>query len=114
MFARGATSCDGTDGEQFVDRSASNKLPQRHTSSLVARCELELLKLQQASQPFRLYAAYRYYGLRFVVHPKLVARFEPGNHFADTVDIHQIRAMHPPEKVGVEGRLQFFDRAKVA
>jgi hypothetical protein len=35
--------------------------------------------------------------LLLVVHAQLVRTLEPGDNFADTVDVHQVGPMSPPE-----------------
>ena len=42
------------------------------------------------------------FGGLFVVHADLEARFEPGDYFADAVDVDQVRAVDAPEDLGVE------------
>src|ERR1700754_2985280 len=71
------------------------------------------LNLEQCAEPARLNPAHRNFGLPAIVHFELEARFEPGNHFADLVDVDQERAVHTPEKVGIEVRLQLLDRLVV-
>jgi len=51
------------------------------------------------------------FGLFFVVHFDHEAGFEPGDHFLDVVDIHEIGAVGAPEGVGVEGGVEFFEGA---
>jgi hypothetical protein len=48
-----------------------------------------------------------------VVHAKLIARLEPRHHFLDPVDVHQVRPVHPPEKIPIEIGLEVLDRAVV-
>src|ERR1017187_5184009 len=56
---------------------------------------------EQIAQPPRLRPAHRNLRLFPVVHADLVAALEPRNHFLDPVDVHQKRAVRPPEQVGV-------------
>ena len=58
-------------------------------------------------------AAYWNFGLFFVVHFEHVAGFEPGDHFANLVDVYEIGAMRAPKLVGVERSLQLFDGAVI-
>jgi hypothetical protein len=60
------------------------------------------LQIEQLSQPLGLRAAHWDFGLLFVVHPQLIARLEPGHHFADLIDIHHEAAMGAPEARWVE------------
>src|SRR5579863_9733242 len=39
--------------------------------------------------------------LLLVVHAQLVRALEPGHHFADPVDVHQVRAVRSPEKLRI-------------
>jgi hypothetical protein len=74
---------------------------------------LSTLQLQQFAQPFSLHAAHRHLGASFVVHAELMAGFKPRHDFTDTVDVHQIRAVHAPESVAVEAGLQILERAVI-
>jgi CRP/FNR family transcriptional regulator len=60
-----------------------------------------LSKPEQFPQPFRLSPAHGYLGLLLVVHAQLVGTLEPGNHFANAVDIHQVGTVRAPEKICV-------------
>jgi len=59
------------------------------------------LEPEQFPQPFGLSAADRNLSLLLVVHAQLVGALEPGNDFADTVDVHQVGAVGPPKKIRV-------------
>ena len=56
---------------------------------------------EQFTQALGLSPADRDLGLLLVVHAQLVGALEPGNNFADAVDVHQIGAMRPPKKIRV-------------
>src|ERR1022692_3388312 len=71
------------------------------------------LQLEQFPQPPRLYPAYRDFGVLFIVHAELIARLEPGHHFLDAVDVHQIGAMHAPEHLAVQVCLEILNRPVV-
>ena len=60
--------------------------PQRKTS-----------ESEQLPQSLGLSAADRDLSLLFVVHPQLVRTLEPGNNFADAIDIYQVGSVSPPE-----------------
>ena len=60
-------------------------------------CKRKALEAEQLAQAPGLSAADGDLGLFLVVHPQLVRALEPRNDFADTVDIHQIRPVSPPE-----------------
>jgi len=57
----------------------------------------EALKPEQFAQPLGLRPADRNLGLLFVIHPQLVGTLEPGDDLADTVDIHEVRAVGAPK-----------------
>jgi len=56
---------------------------------------------EQFPQPFGLSPADRNLGLLLVVHAQLVGALEPGNDFANAVDVHQVGAVRPPKKIRV-------------
>ena len=53
---------------------------------------------EQFPQALRLSPADWNLCLLLVIHAQLVRALEPGHDFADAVDVHQVRAMRPPEK----------------
>jgi hypothetical protein len=57
----------------------------------------DLLQLEQFPQPLRLHAANGNLRLLLVSHLQHVASLEPGHHFLDVMDIHQVRAVRTPE-----------------
>lgn len=61
----------------------------------------ESSKSEQFPQSFGLSPADRNLGLLLVVHAQLVGAFEPGNDFANAVDVHQVGAVRPPKKIRV-------------
>ena len=67
----------------------------------VCHCAREISESEQFPQPFGLSPAHGYLGLLLVVHSQLVRTLEPGHDFADAVDVHQIGAVRPPEKIRV-------------
>ena len=56
---------------------------------------------EQFPQPLGLSTADRYLSLLLIVHAQLVGTLEPGDHFADAVDVHQVGAVRPPKKIRV-------------
>ena len=56
---------------------------------------------EQLAQALGLGPADRNLALLLVVHAQLVGTLEPGNDFANAVDVDQIGAMGPPEKIRV-------------
>ncbi|MGB2675465.1 MAG: hypothetical protein WAN12_00080 [Candidatus Acidiferrum sp.] len=69
------------------------------------------LEFEEFAEALGLLAGDGDFGLLFVVHFDHEAGFEPGNDFLDVVDIHEIRAVGTPERVGVEGGVEFFEGA---
>ena len=63
----------------------------------VCQCKKGNSEPEQLAESLGLSPADRDLGLLLVIHAQLVRAFEPGNDFADTVDIHQVGAMSPPE-----------------
>ena len=53
------------------------------------------------------------FGGFFVVHFQHEAGLEPGDDFADVVDVDEIGAVRAPEGVGVEGGVELFEGAVV-
>src|SRR5580704_17892857 len=68
----------------------------------------DLLQLEQFPQPLRLHAANGNLRLLLVSHLQHVATLEPGHHFLDVMDIHQVRAVRTPERFGIERLVQVF------
>ena len=56
---------------------------------------------EQFAQPLRLSPADWYLGLLLIIHAQLVRTLEPGHDFADAVNVYQIGAVRPPEKIRV-------------
>ena len=67
------------------------------------------LEAEEGAEAFGLDAGDGDFGALFVVHAELEARFEPGDHFADAVDVHEPRAVDAPELFGVEAGLELLD-----
>ncbi len=67
----------------------------------VCHCTRETSEAEQFPQPLGLRPADRNLGLLFVIHAQLVRALEPGNDFADAIDIHQVGAVRPPKKIRV-------------
>src|SRR5580704_14776289 len=76
-------------GERAPEHTATSpidaSLPMR-----VALCR-RASQAEKLTQTLGLRAAYRNFGLFFVIHAELVRAFEPGHYFLDPVDIHQER-----------------------
>ena len=56
---------------------------------------------EQFPQPLRLSPADWNLGLLLIVHAQLVRALEPRDDFADAVDVYQVGAVRPPEKIRV-------------
>ena len=56
---------------------------------------------EKLAEPLGLSAADRDLGLLLIVHAQLVGALEPGNHLADSVDVHDVGAVSAPEEFGV-------------
>lgn len=67
----------------------------------VCRDSSEISEPEQFPQAPGLSAADRNLGLLLVVHAQLVGTLEPRNNFADAVDVHEVGAVRPPEKIRV-------------
>jgi hypothetical protein len=76
--------------------------PHSNVSGCCKRCdEGRKLQSEEFAQSLRLGAAHRNFGLLFVVHAQLIRALEPGNDFADTIDVYQVGAVCPPKKIRV-------------
>jgi hypothetical protein len=64
-------------------------------------CSQHWSEPEKFPQPLGLSPADWNLGLLLVVHAQLVRALEPGNDFANTVDIHQVGAVRPPKKIRV-------------
>jgi hypothetical protein len=56
---------------------------------------------EKFAQSLRLSPADWYLGLLLIVHAQLVRALEPRNDFANPVDVHQVGAVRPPEKIRI-------------
>lgn len=70
-------------------------------SANLCHCTRESSESEQFPEALGLSAANGNLGLLLVVHPQLVGTLEPGNDFANAVDIHQVGAVGAPEKIRV-------------
>src|ERR1700680_3346275 len=75
--------------------------PRADPQADLGQCSRESSEAEQFPQPIRLSPADRYLGLLFIIHAQLVRALEPGNDFADPIDVHQIGTMRPPKKIRV-------------
>jgi hypothetical protein len=62
------------------------------------------LKSEKLPQSLGLSAADWNLALLLIVHAQLVRTLEPGYDFANAVDVHQVRAVSPPEQSWVQAR----------
>src|ERR1700691_1063079 len=82
--------------------SLSGGRVQSGLTALLSRNAPGALQIEELPQPAGLRAADWNFGLLFVGHAELIARLEPGNHFADVVDVDEEGAVGAPEDCGVE------------
>jgi hypothetical protein len=57
---------------------------------------------EQLSQPLGLSAADWNFALLLIVHAQLVRALEPRHHFPNSIDVHQVGAVSPPEQTRVQ------------
>jgi hypothetical protein len=69
--------------------------------SKICHCTPENSQPEQFSQPLGLSPADWNLSLLLVIHAQLVRALEPRNNFTDAVDIYQVGAVRPPEKIRV-------------
>src|SRR5215813_8768550 len=75
----------------------------------VASC----LQSEEFTQTLGLGAADGNFGLLLIVHTELIGALEPGDDFADAVDIDEVGAVGPPEQPVIEAVQEFFQSAAV-
>src|SRR5579884_3809484 len=68
---------------------------------------------KQFPQPTRLAPADGNFALALIGHAQQIAGFEPGNDFADLIDIHQIGSVRAPEQLAAQRLLQLFQGAEI-
>jgi hypothetical protein len=90
----------GHEGETFLHQPIGNEVS---TES----------EFEEFAEAFSLLAGDGDFGGFFVVHFEHEAGFEPGDDFADVMDVDKIRAVGAPEGVGVEGGVKFLEGAVV-
>ena len=71
------------------------------------------LEVEEFAEALGLLAGDGDFGGFFVVHFQHEAGFEPGDDFADVVDVDEIGAVGTPKRVGGEGFVKFFEGAVV-
>ena len=71
------------------------------------------LEFEEFAEAFGLLAGDGDFGGFFVVHFQHEAGFEPGDYFADMVDVDEEGAVGSPEGVGVERGVEFLEGAVV-
>lgn len=107
MF-RGTLITDLFDAVERAEISAKSARLQNRNAEIaplgkvdLCRCQKEKLEAEKLPQSLGLSAADGDLSLLFVVHPELIRTLEPGNDFADAIDIHQVGAVGPPKKIRV-------------
>ena len=78
-------------------QSATSCIESAYDSGPAAVWETRNSEAEKFTQPLGLGATDRNLGLLLVVHPQLVRTLEPGDHFADTVDVHEVGAVGSPK-----------------
>src|SRR6476619_919682 len=74
----------------------------------------QALELQVLAEAPCLGPAHRNLRALRVLHPEDVIPAEPGHYLLDLIDGDEVRAMHAPERGGVEARLQLIERPEIA
>jgi hypothetical protein len=72
--------------------------PAAHSNPIVRK---DYSEPEEFPQPLGLCAADWYLGLLLIIHAQLIRALEPRNNLADAIDVHEVRAMRPPEKIAV-------------
>jgi hypothetical protein len=57
---------------------------------------------EKFAEPFGLRPADWNLALLFIIHAQLVRTLEPGNNFANAVDVHQVGSVGAPEQAGIQ------------
>lgn len=85
-----------------LQMQSTNPLPRgAELQASVCHCTSESSESEQFPEALGLSAANGNLGLLLVVHSQLIGTLEPGNDFANPVDVHQVRAVGAPEKIRV-------------
>jgi hypothetical protein len=85
-----------------VERAAEAAASRAPELSLQPPAQAESSESEQFAQPLCLRPADWNLALFLIVHAQLVRTLEPGHDFANTIDIHQVRSMSPPEQPGIQ------------
>jgi hypothetical protein len=90
--------------EQFSEsgprQSLSESTPRAHHGEIGLAAERSEPK--KLAQPLGLSPADWNLALLLIVHAQLIRTLKPGHNFADTIDVHQVRAVSAPEQAGVQ------------
>ena len=89
------------DASSSIGRPSIAGTPDVEPQADVCDCSGEISESEQLPQALGLSPAHGYLGLLLVVHAQLVGTLEPGNNFADTVDVHQVGTVGAPEEIRV-------------
>jgi hypothetical protein len=84
---------------QVVRAHGDSRTP--HAEPVACQCGGKSLEPEQFPQPPGLSPADWNLCLFLVVHAQLVRALEPGNDFADAVDVHQVGAVSPPKQIRI-------------
>src|SRR5271167_634102 len=80
---------------------AKSRAPRAERQATPCQCSRKISESEQFPQPLSLSPADWNLGLLLVVHAELVGALEPGNDFANAVDVYQVGAVRSPEKICV-------------
>src|SRR5579859_633623 len=78
-------------------RTESARCAGRATAPALSDWEPRNSEPEKFPQSLGLRPADRDFGLLLIVHPQLVRALEPGDNFADAVDIHQVGTVSSPK-----------------
>lgn len=88
-------------GDALLSRSCQSQgFPQSHARSFSAH--IAISEAEQFPQALRLSPADWNLALLLIIHAQLIRAFEPRDDFANSIDIHQIGTVRPPEQARVQ------------
>src|SRR6266581_502913 len=97
LFAVVERACRGDQPPQVLH--AGSRTLSAEPLPRICHCTRESSESEQFPQSLGLGAADWNLGLLLVIHAQLIRALEPRNNFADAIDIYQIGAVRPPEKI---------------
>src|SRR6187399_3321538 len=105
-------SCEGSVRPRFAAAHSACRAAAstRAASRPPRRCESARSDLQILPEPFGLRPADGDFRRLRVLHPQDIVPAEPRDDLLDLVNVHEMRAMYPPEDARVEPILQLVER----